>query len=89
MSRFRSANTLCRYLRPANGSFLPLYTPVVAGLPVTDRSTCTATGAQSLCWRSFTHLTGTSARCFASLVVDDPNAIPGKRASEAMAVLRV
>lgn len=86
MSRFRSANTLCRYLCPAPGRFLPPHTLVVASLPEKDRSTCADTGAHLSCWKD---LIGTSSRGFASLTVEDPNAVPGKRASEALAVLRV
>lgn len=85
MSRFRSANTLCRYLCPAPGRFLPPHTLVVASLPEKDRSTCADTGAHLSCWKD---LIGTSSRGFASLTVEDPNAVPGKRASEALAVLR-
>ena len=89
MSRFRSAISLCRYLRPTNGRFLPLQTPITAGLSAEDRSTCTdPAGVQQHGWRSPINLTCTSLRGFATLS-DDPTALTGKRASEAMAILRV
>lgn len=89
MSRLRSAKSLCRRLRQAHGCYLPLQTPVLLSVSTKERGTCAhPAGLHQQDWRCSLALTS-SFRSFATSTVDDQSAIAGKRASEAMAVLKV
>ncbi|KAL3136315.1 hypothetical protein ABBQ38_005579 [Trebouxia sp. C0009 RCD-2024] len=88
MSRLRSAKSLCRRLRQAHGCYLPLQTPVLLSVSTKERGTCAhPAGLHQQDWRCSLALTS-SFRSFATSTVDDQSAIAGKRASEAMAVLK-
>lgn len=89
MSRLRISTCLYRYLRPSHGRFLPLHAPIAFGLSTDDRGICADPAGAQYDWRSSITLTSTSFCSFATSTANDQTATPGKRTSDAMAVLKV